>query len=105
VKSVSSSNGGVDWGKLAALGLGGAQMVNAAKLQGQSTQYAKDALAQNQANYAGRQPLRDAGQAGMLNPKIQDLSGLLSNSGPYAVGLLPNMPAKKATVADVGSYA
>lgn len=79
--------GGVDFGKLAALGLTGAQVANAASLQNQANTYAKDALSGVQQNYNQRQPLRMVGMQDMLNPQIANLSGMMANSGPYARGL------------------
>jgi len=79
--------GGIDWGKAAALGLTGAQIANAANLQNQANTYAKDALSSVTQNYNQRQPLRMVGMQDMLNPQISNLSGMLTNSGPYARGL------------------
>src|SRR5262252_391201 len=84
---LSNASGGIDLPKVALLGLGAAQMANAANLQKQANQYATGALDTVQQNYTQRQPLRACGMQQMLNPTIPDLSGLLANSGPYSVGL------------------
>ena len=88
---LGNGRGGLDLGKIGLLGLGGLQMKNAADLQKQSTGYATDALKGVQENYNSRAPLRAAGQGGMLNPQIMDLSHLLDHSGPYAKGILPGL--------------
>jgi hypothetical protein len=102
-----AGGGGPDYGDIlktaGLLGLGGAQALNAANLGKQSTEYAKNALDSVKQSYGERGLLRAAGVGGMLNPQTADLSGLLSHGGPYATGLLPKMPAKRA-VASLGSY-
>ena len=66
--------------------LGIAQGINAANLQKQSTQYAKDAMGQVQGSYNERAPLRAQGIQGLLNPQTQDISELSAIRGRAAQG-------------------
>lgn len=61
-------------GGLNALGL--AQGINAAGTQNKANNYANQALQTQQNAYNSEAPLRSQGIQGMLNPHIQDLSGL-----------------------------
>lgn len=90
--ATQSSGGGFDLGSLiSGLGgasgigntaLGGAQLLNAANLQKQSTGYATGALDTANKSYDERAPLRTAGVAGLLNPGAGvDLSGLKKIAG------------------------
>lgn len=85
----------------ALLGLGVAQIKNVSDLQKKASGYATGALDQANKSYGERAPLRAAGIQGMLNPQTRDLSGLLTNSGPYAKGLLP----AQSKVASLNQYA
>jgi len=78
--------------KLGALGLGVADLVNAQTLGKKSSDLANQALGTVQENWNLGAPLRTAGRAGVLNPKIMDLSQLLANSGPYGPGIQLGRP-------------
>lgn len=67
--------------------LGVLQGLNAAQLQNQATQYAKGAYGNTMQSWNQRAPLRAAGIAGMLQPRIPDMSALSTIAGrnPYAV--------------------
>jgi len=83
--------GGIsDIGKF--LGLGVADLVNAQTLGKKSSDLANQALGTVQENWNLGAPLRTAGRAGVLNPKIMDLSQLLANSGPYGPGIQLGRP-------------
>lgn len=84
---------GIDIGNLANYGLGGAALVNAAKLQGQSSKYATDALDQAKQAYGEREGLRTAGRNTMLNPSaginLGGLSQIAQRGNPFARGAAP----------------
>lgn len=101
----TTAGGGIDWGTLLNLGqagLGISDLVSASQLAKQSKDYANQALSSATTAYNQKQPLRQAGMAGMLNPRIQDLSGLLANSGPYGAGL-PQLGSMTRTIPAPGS--
>ena len=79
---------------------------NAANLQGQSQQYAQDALATQEANWNQEAPLRTAGIAGLLNPStpapgVANLAALntaASKGNPFATAVpLPSPSAVNST--------
>lgn len=83
--SFLTGNGGKN-----ALGL--AQGVNAAMLQKQSSDYAKQAMGDVQNSYNERAPLRSAGIQGMLNPQTganAAIAGLPQTGNPYARKPIP----------------
>jgi len=93
--------GGLDTiAKLGALGLSVADLMNAQTLGKRSNELATQALDTVNQNYAQNAGLRTAGRAGMLNPKIMDLSSLLSNAGPYA----PKLPLGRAGTVGMGTF-
>lgn len=69
-------------------GLGAAEALNAANLQKQSTQYAKNAMDTANQSYDTRAPLRLAGVQGMLNPQpstnVSGLSQIAAAGNPFA---------------------
>lgn len=76
--------------------LGVAQGVNAALLQKQASDYAKQAMGDVQSSYNERQPLRSAGIAGMLNPSVganAAVAGLPQTGNPYARRPIPAVQA------------
>ncbi len=89
-QSVSSflphnQDGSLNVGSLVDKGLGAAQVLNAAHLQKQSSDYAKNAYATANESYGARAPLRVAGIEGMLHPQTADLSSLSHIPGnPFA---------------------
>jgi hypothetical protein len=85
IEGLITGNGGLN-----ALGI--AQGVNAASLGKQSSDYAKDALGSATSAYNDKAPLRTAGQAGLLNPQVQDLSSLTASRN----GLNTSVPAAPA---------
>lgn len=71
-------------GNLVDMGLGGLAAANAAHLQGQSDQYAHNALDTANQSYDARAPLRLAGVEGMLHPEAGNaakLAGVKANTG------------------------
>lgn len=79
--------GSPDW--LKALLVGG-QGINAAQLMGKSLDYAKNAEGTAMSNWNANAPLREAGRAGMLNPKSSvDTSFLpgIRSANPFARGV------------------
>ena len=80
--------------------LGLAQGVNAAMLQKQSSDYAKQAMGDVQNSYNERAPLRSAGIQGMLNPQTganAAIAGLPQTGNPYAKRMPPVAPAPSAS--------
>jgi len=96
----SGGGGLADIAKLGALGLSVADLMNAQTLGKKSTDLANQALATANANWTAGDPLRTAGRAGVLNPKIMDLSSLLSSSGPYA----PNLALGRPGTVGMGTF-
>ena len=93
--------GGLDTiAKLGALGLSVADLMNAQTLGKRSNELATQALDTTNQNWKLNEGLRTAGRAGMLNPKIMDLSSLLSNAGPYA----PKLPLGRAGTVGMGTF-
>ncbi len=87
--------GSLGGGNLVDMGLGGAAALQAAKLQGQSNDYAHNALDTANQSYNARAPLRLAGVEGMLHPEAGNatkLAGVRANTGvgnPFAKKPLP----------------
>lgn len=84
--------------------------INAANLQGQSQQYAQDALATQEANWNQEAPLRTAGIAGLLNPStpapgvgnLAALNTAASKGNPFATAVpLPSPSAVNSTASVV----
>jgi len=86
--------------KLGALGLSVADLMNAQTLGKKSSDLATQALDTVRGNYAANEGLRTAGRAGMLNPKIMDVSALLANAGPYGASL----PLGKPGTVGMGTF-
>ena len=86
--------------KLGALGLGAANLVNAQTLGKKSSDLATQALNTTQENWKLNEALRTQGRAGLLNPKIMDLSRLMANAGPYGASL----PLGKPGVVGMGTF-
>jgi hypothetical protein len=68
--------------------LGAAQGLNAALLQQKALQYAKDAEGTAMGHWNANAPLREAGRAGVLNPKssvdVSALPGIRRAGNPFA---------------------
>lgn len=104
-----NGDGSIDWGKVGGDIVGfikdnkstildGLNVLNQTNRTNQSNKYANMALSDAKNTFASNQPLRDAGRAGLLNPKANapDLSNLKNLAGPNSgnpfAGAIPLAP-------------
>lgn len=75
-------NGGIDLGKLAKYALPALGAYQASKAAAKADEYRKKGLAGAEAEYASRKPLREMGMAGLMDPRMTDVSSLFNKPRP-----------------------